>query len=644
MKSIRIRLCLVILLFGCAQYTWSVDKTKELKIWSDSARNSVGKEGFLPFHRHHIELARALEDTVQINLAYANIVTHYYQLGNVDSLKIASYDYMDWCEKQHKEVTRYQTWREYVQRLTEKGMQEEAIAETERLRSDAVKRKSAYGQACSEMCIGYNHRVFSNNVKLCLDYYNSALKLFEGSGYYEDAYVVYLNIAQLHLGRQENAEVIETLGRLERLTNLMKQKGIAENYGLVLRFYQFRVIATLADKGKKAAQKYIDETDRYYRKHSDSVLKDAWYGYKILCGRTLQDWKETIVYLDSLSDYNYSIGVCYPANHLFKAQCLETMGRLDEACKAYVEYAQLNDSVRTAEMADQLSKYTVQFEVNKLQMEKLELSAKSSRDRFIISLIAGTIILILLLILTYYYMRSLAMNKKLDAAGKAVVRASRMKSSFIQHITHEIRTPLNAIVGFSSLLAEGGLDEEEGREYSRQINSSNIYLLDLVNNVIDTADMDSQTEDMPKKAVDVNVCCEASMTAIRPLLKETVELQYSSQPTPLMVQGSPLWMERVLLILLNNANKFMDAGVIRLRYEEDKQQHLVRFIVEDDGPGIDAQYKEAIFERFYKIDNFTPGTGLGLAVAHQIMDLVGGRIYLDTTYANGARFVVEWPV
>lgn len=644
MKSTRIHLCLVILLFGCTQYAWSIDRTKELNIWSDSVQSSIGKEGFIPLYQRHIELARALKDTQQINLAYVSIVTHYYQLGKIDSLKIASYVYMDWCEKQHKEVSRYQIWREYVQRLTEKGMQEEAIAETERLRLDAVNRKSAYGQACSEMCIGYNHRVFSNNVKLCLDYYNSALTLFEGSGYYEDAYVVYLNIVQIYLGRQENAEAMETLGRLERLTNLMKHKGVAENHGLVLRFYQFRVIATLADKGKKAAQQYIDETDRYYRKHSDSTLKDAWYGYKILCGRTLQDWKETIAYLDSLHNYNYSIGVCYPANHLLKAQCLETMGRLDEACKAYAEYAQLNDSVRTAEMGDQLSKYTVQFEVNKLKMEKLELSAKSSRDRFIISLVAGVIILILLLVLTYYYMRSLAMNKKLDAAGKAVVKASRMKSSFIQHITHEIRTPLNAIVGFSSLLAEGGLDEEERLEYCRQINSSNTFLLDLVNNVIDTADMDSQTENMPKMAVDVNACCEASIVAIRPLLKETVELQYSPQSAPLMVQGISLWMERVLIILLNNANKFMNAGVIRLKYEEDKQQHLIRFIVEDSGPGIDAQYKSAIFERFHKIDSFTPGTGLGLAVAHQIMDLVGGKIYLDTTYVNGARFVVEWPV
>ena len=104
------------------------------------------------------------------------------------------------------------------------------------------------------------------------------------------------------------------------------------------------------------------------------------------------------------------------------------------------------------------------------------------------------------------------------------------------------------------------------------------------------------------------------------------------------------WVKRVLLTLLGNAGKFTEVGVIRLSYEEDKQKRLVRFVVEDSGPGIDEQYKESIFERFVKVDNFTPGTGLGLAVARQIMNIVDGEIYLDTTYLDGARFVVEWPV
>ena len=119
-------------------------------------------------------------------------------------------------------------------------------------------------------------------------------------------------------------------------------------------------------------------------------------------------------------------------------------------------------------------------------------------------------------------MRSLSLNRKLDAANKAVIKASHMKSSFIQHITHEIRTPLNSIIGFSSLMAAGGLTQEEMEEYARQMESSNAYLLDLVNNVIDIADMDSQTDDIPKKPVSVDACCQECLGLIRQNLKEGI--------------------------------------------------------------------------------------------------------------------------
>ena len=82
----------------------------------------------------------------------------------------------------------------------------EAIAETSRLHQDAEQAKSKYGLACSEMCIGYNHRIFANNVEVCIEYYNYALKHFEEGKYYRDVYVVLLNIIQTYLSRNEYVE------------------------------------------------------------------------------------------------------------------------------------------------------------------------------------------------------------------------------------------------------------------------------------------------------------------------------------------------------------------------------------------------------------------------------------------------------
>ena len=634
---------LFILCFASTLAFSSTNKEKQLEALSDSVSNKIGQKDFIPFYQEYMRLARQQNDTAKIDDAYSLITSHYYRLRNTDSLKVVAYEYMDWCLKRGNINNRYTQWRQYIQLLTEKGLQDEAMRETGLLQKDADAAKSAFGMACSEMCIGYNHRVFSNNVKLCLEYYSSALKHFSDAGFYEDAYVVSLNIIQTHLARGEYANAMEYLNHMSGLIEKMKRKDIPVRPELTMRYYQFQVIATLALKGKKEAQPFIAETDKFYHENINAFPREGWLGYKILCARTLNDNQMALNYLDSLMDYHHSVGSCYPANHLLKAQFMEQMGRFEDACEVYKSYAHINDSIRSAELDEQLSKYTVQFEVDKLEHDKLELRAEVNRNLFITSVIVGCLVLILLIVITFYYMRSLSLNRKLDAANKAVIKASHMKSSFIQHITHEIRTPLNSIIGFSSLMAAGGLTQEEMEEYARQMESSNAYLLDLVNNVIDIADMDSQTDDIPKKPVSVDACCQECLGLIRQNLKEGIKLQYMPSSAPVEVCTVEIWMKRVLLGLLNNANKFTETGFIRLSYEEDKPNRLVRFIIEDSGPGIEEHFRDAIFERFAKADAFTQGTGLGLSIIRQIMELVDGNVYLDTSYAGGARFVVEWP-
>lgn len=634
---------LFILCFASTLAFSSTNKEQQLEVLSDSISKKIGQKDFIPFYQEYMRFARQQNDTARIDDAYSLITSHYYRLRNTDSLKVVAYEYMDWSLKRGNVNNRYTQWRQYIQLLTEKGLQDEAMRETELLQKDADAAKSAFGMACSEMCIGYNHRVFSNNVKLCLEYYSSALKHFSDAGFYEDAYVVSLNIIQTHLARGEYANAMEYLNCMPELIEKMKRKDIPVRPELTMRYYQFQVIATLALKGKKEAQPFIAETDKFYHENINAFPREGWLGYKILCARTLNDNQMALNYLDSLMDYHHSVGSCYPANHLLKAQFMEQMGRFEDACEVYKSYAHINDSIRSAELDEQLSKYTVQFEVDKLEHDKLELRAEVNRNLFITSVIVGCLVLILLIVITFYYMRSLSLNRKLDAANKAVIKASHMKSSFIQHITHEIRTPLNSIIGFSSLMAAGGLTQEEMEEYARQMESSNAYLLDLVNNVIDIADMDSQTDDIPKKQVDVNACCQECLELIRQNLKEGIELQYMPSSAPVEVCTVEIWMKRVLLGLLNNANKFTETGFIRLSYEEDKPNRLVRFIIEDSGPGIEEHFRDAIFERFAKADAFTQGTGLGLSIIRQIMELVDGNVYLDTSYAGGARFVVEWP-
>ena len=175
---------LFILCFASTLAFSSTNKEKQLEALSDSVSNKIGQKDFIPFYQEYMRLARQQNDTAKIDDAYSQIASHYYRLRNTDSLKVVAYEYMDWCLKRGNINNRYTQWRQYIQLLTEKGLQDEAMRETGLLQKDADAAKSAFGMACSEMCIGYNHRVFSNNVKLCLEYYSSALKKFSDAGFY----------------------------------------------------------------------------------------------------------------------------------------------------------------------------------------------------------------------------------------------------------------------------------------------------------------------------------------------------------------------------------------------------------------------------------------------------------------------------
>ena len=148
-----------------------------------------------------------------------------------------------------------------------------------------------------------------------------------------------------------------------------------------------------------------------------------------MCCRILGDLKGNIAYVDSLMDYQHSLGLCYPYNHYMKGELQEQLGDYRAACRSYARYGAVSDSVRTAEMDDKLSKYTAQFEVDRLKMEKLELSARLNEERLMIALAVGGLVLLLLLLITYLYIRTLSMNRKLEAARRAVEKMSQVKSS-----------------------------------------------------------------------------------------------------------------------------------------------------------------------------------------------------------------------
>ena len=632
----NIKWLLVVLVLGlCPSILHAEDPYGEMKALADSAQKVLGQDRLPSINARWIKLARELNDTVQISDAHNNLISHYYQLGDIDQLKAATYEYMDWCRKYQRTRDRYMAWRQYIQRMTEKGMQEEAMAETVRLHQDAEQARDKYGLACGEMCIGYNHRVFGNNVKLCIENYNNALKLFEEGSYYRDAYVVLLNIIQTYLSRSEYAEAGEYLSKLSQLEDKLDRKQVSIDPSLHLRFCEFRVIGLLANEGRKATEPYIEETDRFYRQHPESSTPEAWFGYKIMCCRILGDLKGNIAYVDSLMDYQHSLGLCYPYNHYMKGELQEQLGDYRAACRSYARYAAVSDSVRTAEMDDKLSKYTAQFEVDRLKMEKLELSARLNKERLMIALAVGGLVLLLLLLITYLYIRTLSMNRKLEAARRAVEKMSQVKSSFIQHITHEIRTPLNSIVGFSTLLAESD-DEEEKKEYLRIIESSNEFLLQLIGDILDISKIESGKMEFIYTTLRLSEIFAPQQQAFALRVAPDVKVIFESDGNDYCIVSEKTRLTQVLTNFLSNAVKFTSSGSIRFGYRLTDDGIYV--YVTDTGMGISKESQASIFNRFVKLNSFKQGTGLGLSICKTIIEKLKGKIGVESEEGKGSTF------
>ena len=232
-----------------------------------------------------------------------------------------------------------------------------------------------------------------------------------------------------------------------------------------------------------------------------------------------------------------------------------------------------------------------------------------------------------------------AQNKQLAEARDRAEAALQAKTAFLHSVTHEVRTPLNAISGFSQVLnmSDIELSDEERNDIGKHIQTGTQLLTDILDDLILISDMESNadvptTEDCPV----LSLLSEAE-TGVSPRVAPEVELRTECKVSDgLIVNTSPKLIGIVLSRLLNNAAKFTAKGSITLSV--GLVGDMLHFSVTDTGPGIPADKKEYIFERFTKLDSFIQGTGLGLPLARMIAQRLGGSLNLNTDYKKGAKF------
>lgn len=236
-------------------------------------------------------------------------------------------------------------------------------------------------------------------------------------------------------------------------------------------------------------------------------------------------------------------------------------------------------------------------------------------------------------------------SKELEIARDKAEKANAMKSAFIANMSHEIRTPLNAVVGFSQLLTEPelALSDEERQEYGGYIKVNSDTLLNLVNDILEISKMDAKSMVFNIVDADMIEICKTGAESARTNLVAGVSIETKLPDHPIPVQTDVLRMQQVFNNLLSNAKKFTEHGTITVAIEESPIEGEMLISVTDTGCGIPEDKAEYVFQRFKQIDSFKQGTGLGLSITRSIIENLGGRIWLDTDYTDGARFVFTHP-
>lgn len=369
---------------------------------------------------------------------------------------------------------------------------------------------------------------------------------------------------------------------------------------------------------------------RIYLLEDNFVESDKYFNQALIVAREINS-------LEHMSSVHENLYMYY-----------EKLGNATKALEEYKIHQELKDKILSERHLSQFTNVQVNYEVSKstkkideLVQENDQLSIRFQRWLFVFVALIMSLVISLYIYQSIVLRRTRKLKNVLQIETEKAKESEKMKNTFINSMCHEIRTPLNAISGFAQLLFDEDISVDIKKDFQGEIEKNTDLLTSLLTDLLEVANLDSIQTELEKKQVDVLTICRNEIDNLSHLhdTKKNIKCAIDFDDEQCMLYTNPHYFELIVHCLLSNAVKFTDDGIIVLSCHHDKPEE-VTFSITDTGCGIPPDKKDVIFERFVKLNTFKSGTGLGLYICKLAVNKLGGNIYLDTKYINGARFVV----
>lgn len=570
------------------------------------------------------------------------------------------------------------------------GQMANALNELERYQTTAAKYNNSYGISLGWLNTG--HILCMQNMSAAaVDYYQKVLKAQLSGADDRDLALTYLDLGKVYMELGKRFLAIQNLRAAVKAAKYEWQ--LPPTYNELFRFFVENEALDSATAAKTKLEALLSRNVVHA-----SVLK-TYYNTCAHYWAQIGDSRKALQYLDSIGDdYPRTHMQVYALLGDYAKADTWLLAAFDERSKTYTE-ANINrlaafevnfenalqeeeniriqlknnkielDRLRSEqEMQHQQARTdSIMVENNKLKLQEQENEAalrhqaaeraavkaqgRLKRERFRFYFASGLIfagILILTFIVLRLRSRRIEQRRMKIATARIKnsrdlsVKADQKKAEFLKEMRHEMRTPLNAIKGFADMLYSPDMDDmplsdEERKEMNDSMNQNITMLQLLVNEAMELSEWDAGKRTITPRKVNVVTLVKKVVENAHPA--EGVKMTLNLPEEHLTLLTDEHYLEEALKHLMNNACKFTSEGEITIACDSP-QKNEVQIAITNTAPPIPTDKARYIFHRFAKLDSFQPGLGLGLSLCEVIVSALHGRVFLDTSYNDGVRFVI----